>query len=78
MLVTNAVGARAAERFRKRFGLDTASFVSLAPGYADVHDYCHTLTGALPGPWTDEHRVLQLEDDILTGRAPMPRGLEMV
>lgn len=77
-LRANAVGRRAAERFRQRFGLDMSSFRGLHPDYADVHDYVHTLLGCLPGPWEDEWRVLQHEQAILDGRAPLPRGLERV
>lgn len=44
------------------------------PEYADVHDYLHTVLGALPGPWEDELRVLDLEAKILAGEITV-RGL---
>lgn len=74
----NAVGRRAAERFRQRFRLGLDGFRGLHPDYADAHDYVHTLLGCLPGPWADEWRVLEYEQAILDGLAPLPRGLDLV
>ena len=79
MLITNAVGHRAAERFRRRFGLTSIQASYDAYGVSgDAHDYLHTLTGTLPGLIDDEQRVLELEEEILMGRAAMPRGLDRV
>lgn len=77
-LEANAYGSAKAERFRRRFGLDTAAFKSVDPAYADVHDYIHTVTGTLPGPWEDEYKVLQLEELIRTGKVRAPRGIGVV
>jgi hypothetical protein len=71
-LMANAVGRRAAERFRARFGLSTVPIESTDLDYGDVHDYVHTLLGALPGPWEDEWKVLH------TGAISCPRGLDLV
>jgi hypothetical protein len=70
-LVANTYGARKAERFRARFNLPRFS------DYADVHDYLHTLLGALPC-WPEENDVLELEESIREGRTPCPRGLHMI
>lgn len=75
MIITNVVGARAAARFRARFGLKLVSKSYDKYGVSgDAHDYLHTILGALPV--VDEYDVLQLEEAIITGRVPMPRGLE--
>ncbi len=79
MLDANIVGRRAAERFRKRFSLSELTATYDAYGVTvDAHDYLHTLLGALPGPLDDEMRVLALEESIVTGRVPLPRGLMFV
>lgn len=79
MIVANVVGIRAAERFRKRFGLTRIQSSYDDYGITgDAHDYLHTVTGTLPGPSDDEQRVLILEDDILHGRVAMPRGLDRI
>ena len=78
-LVTNIVGARAADRFRKRFGLSLIGESYDQYGVSgDAHDYLHTLTGALPGPIDDEVKVLALEEKILSGAVSLPRGLDLI
>jgi len=79
MLIANAYGVRKAERFRARFCLPAiGKFYDQYGVSGDAHDYLHTLTGTLPGPISDEAIVLQVEESILRGSVPMPRGLELV
>ena len=79
-LTANAYGQRKAARFRARFGLAPIDLASVDPslaGYGDVHDYLHTVLGALPC-FPEENDVLALEERIVTGQTPVPRGLEVI
>lgn len=73
-LRVNEYGRRKAEKFRSRFRLE--KFVGPFKEYGDVHDYLHTVCGALP-VWNDEKKVLELEEKILLRKIPIPRGLEV-
>jgi hypothetical protein len=73
MLRVNAYGLRKARRFRARFNLEPFNAYS---AYGDVHDYLHTVIGALL-VWHDECKVLDLECAIELGYVPLPRGLEL-
>jgi len=75
----NLWGARKADKFRKRFGLDAgATLGGRAKRYLDVHDYLHTLVGAKPEWGGDEERVVSLEDKIYASEVTLPRGLRLV
>lgn len=75
ILRANAFGIAKAKRFRARFGL--SAFNGSFGEYGDVHDYLHTVCGALP-QWDQERRVLALESAIECGEVPLPRGLDAV
>ena len=76
-LVPNRFGRAKAARFRARFQLATFDIQNGDVDYCDVHDYLHTVVGALP-VWQDEPRVYAIEDAIRSGRHPLPRGLDEV
>lgn len=76
LLTVNLYGQRKAQKFRQHFNLQLFSDTYQKYGVTeDAHDYLHTCLGVGLG-MENEMIVLQYEEDLLTGRKPIPKGCE--
>lgn len=73
-LKVNAYGLEKAKRFRRRFALPIPDSDQ---DFWNVHDYLHTVTGAMP-VYHDEQTVIDLQSALELGLEPVSkyRGLK--